>query len=383
MSVHRAPPHNGCSYDGSLAQKREIIVTKHGESSESDAVQARWKEFWNDHRDFDSGWARNVLHQLSEFLPFVFKFDAVRHGLEQLYTRSGVQIPEDWDWSTDWTDADEHLPIATLRQLPIFRFALALDAYAYYGLKLVIDPESPQLHSLDELLDDLVETPDDLVETHGRQIKLFPLAWGGSKEMEQTITAAFARLKLDHPKLGGMTPEELAALVRLPRKNIVNLLAPANRGMLKTDSKGLISIESARYWLSARRDFRPSIWQQQSDNSTAATAPHSESLLQDSPIFVPVASDGTWFSPNDRNEKDGCYCVASGDQEEKYEDYWTALDFLGRAKFPRWRYRDAAGRWRVRSGTGDDWLRKSRGEIEGIIQALSAIPHANLSSGRE
>ena len=182
--------------------------------------------------------------------------------------------------------------------------------------------------------------------------------------MEQTITAALARRKLDNPKAGGMTAEELAALVKLPRKNIVNLLAPANQGILKTNARGLISIESAR------RDFRPSIWQQQTNDSVRE--PSSEPLMGDDPIFVPVASDGTWFSPTDRNERDGRYHVGSGDHEEKYDDYWAALDFLGRAMFPRWRYRDAAGRWRAKTGREDDWLRKSRAEIEELLHTTSA-----------
>jgi hypothetical protein len=109
----------------------------------------------------------------------------VRHGLEQLYTRSNVEYPADWDWSTDWTDADEQLPAAALRQLPIFRLALALDAYAYYGLKLVIE-EPNNTHDLDTFLDDLA---------------WFPYEWG-DKEMEQTLTAALARRKLDHPSVG-------------------------------------------------------------------------------------------------------------------------------------------------------------------------------------
>jgi hypothetical protein len=62
---------------------------------------------------------------------------------------------------------------------------------------------------------------------------------------------------------------------------------------------------------------------------------------------------------------------ASGDHEEKFEDYWAALDFLGHARFPRWRYRDAAGRWRVKNGRGDDWVRKSRTEIETLLEATS------------
>ena len=326
--------------------------------NESEEVQARWKEFWNDHKDFDLQWARNILHNLSEFLPFVFKFDAVRHGLEQFYTRSDVQYPADWDWSSDWTGADEHLPAAALRQLPIFRLALALDAYAYYGLKL----EDDDFHGLGDFLVEFANRTD-LVP-----YALFPLEWGG-RSMDQTIAAAIARQKLDHPAIGeAMTAEELAALVKLPRKNIVNLLAPKNRGILKAD-RGLVPVEIARSWLSTRHDFRPSVWQQQSNFPNPA--PCYESLLGGDPIFVPVASDGAWFSPNDRHTRDGCFYVASGDNEEKFEDYWAALDFLGRSRFPRWRYCDAAGRWRVKAGRGDEWLRKSRAEIQTLLEATS------------
>jgi hypothetical protein len=355
---------NGYFHSGLSAQVREITAMNKRQEKGSEEIEARWKEFWDDHQDFESPWARTVLHQLEEFLPFVFKFDAVRHGLEQLYTRSGVQCPADWDWSHDWTSADEHLPTATLRQLPIFRLALALDAYAYYGLKPMAE-EPHDFHGLDDFLDDLVErtAPPPLGD-----ITLFPHEWT-DRSMEQTTIAALARRKLDHPEVGAMTPEELAALVKLPRKNIVNLLAPANRGILKSDSKGLISIESARSWLSKRDDFRPSIWQQQGNISISA--PLSEPLLGDDPIYVPVASDGTWFSPNNRNERDGRYYVASGDHEEKYEDYWAALDFLEHARSPRWRYRDAAGRWRAKTGRGDDWLRKTRAEIETLLRAIS------------
>jgi hypothetical protein len=333
--------------------------------SENEEIQARWTKFWDDHKDFDSHWARNVLHSLSEFLPFVFKFDAVRHGLEQLYTRSDVQFPLDWDWSHNWTNPNELLPAAALRQLPIFRLALALDAYAYYGLKLVIE-ERDETHELDTFLDDLAER----TRPPHSQIRLFPHEWGGDNAMEQTLTAALARRKLDHPSVGAITPEELAALVKLPRKNIVNLLAPKKRGILKADERGLIPVEIARSWLSTRRDFLPSVWQQQGNIPVPAL--DYESLLDDEPIFVPVASDGAWFSPNDRNQRDGCYYVASGEHEERFEEYWAALDFLGRARFPRWRYCDAAGRWRAKTGRGDDWLRKSRSEIETLLQATSS-----------
>jgi hypothetical protein len=337
-------------------------MKKH-ESKPSEEVDQRWAEFWSEHQNVESPWARDVLHMLSEFLPLVFKFEAVRHGLEELYTRSGVQCPPDWDWSNDWTAAAEALPAVTLRGLPIVRLGLALEAYAYYGLKLELE-ESNGTHTIDLFLEDLRDA-----KVHPGRLSLFPLEWSG-KEMEQTINAALAREKLDFPEIGGMTPEELAALVKLPRKNIVNLLAP-NQGILKTDARGLISIESVQRWLDRRSDFRPSVWQQQSE--AAVSAPDSETLLGEDLVFVPVASDGKWFSPNNCNTEGTrhYYYVASGDREEKkFEDYWSALDFLHRAKVPQWRYRDAAKRWRSTIGRADAWARKPRAEIEAILHAI-------------
>src|SRR5436309_3124697 len=109
------------------------------QKTESGEIEARWDEFWRDHKDFDSFWARALLHDVSEFLPFVFKFDAVQDGIEQLYVKSDVHFPPDFDWSLDWTGVSEQLPATTLAQLPIFQLALALRAYAYYGLVLNID----------------------------------------------------------------------------------------------------------------------------------------------------------------------------------------------------------------------------------------------------
>ena len=332
------------------------------QDEESAEVEARWTEFWNESKNFDSPWARNILHQLSEFLPFVFKFDAVRHGLEQLYTRSHVKCPSDWDWSKDWTDADEHLPVSTLRQLPIFRLALALNAYAYYGLKLT--PNEPDdIHGLDYFLEDLEER---MAPSHPKTITLFPHEWGG-KEMEETITAALARRKLDHPeKSKGLTPEELAALARVSRKSVMNLVAPGKQGVLQRDAADLITVESATRWLLARSDFRPSVWQRQKDKSLR---PRKSAALSIEPLFVPIATDGSWFSPADRSQGDGRYYVTNGEAEQGFEGYWEALEFLARAASPCWRYTDAVGRRRTKLGAR--WERKERRDVELLLSRVA------------
>ncbi len=338
-------------------------MKKH-KSEVNQEIAQRWAVFWSEHKDFDSSWARNLLHMLSEFLPFVFKRDAVRYGLKELYIRSGVQCPPDWNWSKDWSGAGYDLPTVALRDLPIFHLALALDAYAYYGLKLASEAQH-ESHDLDQFLEDIRETKAQ--KNPGVSLTLFPLEWS-EKEMNQTINAALAREKLDFPEIGGMTADELAALVKRPRKNIVNLLAP-NQGILKLDEQGLISIESARRWLERRPDFRPSVWQLQKTN-TKVSAPHSGAFLENDLVFVPIANDGTWFSPNDRNKDDTQYYVASADQEKKFADYWLALEFLHRAKVPRWRYRDATKRWRLKTSGPDAWARKPRAEIETMLRAI-------------
>jgi hypothetical protein len=153
-------------------------------------VEARLKEFWDDHKDFDSGWARGILEELDEvILPHVFEPSAVEAGLEQLYVKSGVRVPrelleqlyvkngvsvqhleqlyvksgvrvprelleqevkttvvfpreldlEKLDLEYDFVGDEpfDHLPAAALSALPIFKYDLALRAYADYGLLLL------------------------------------------------------------------------------------------------------------------------------------------------------------------------------------------------------------------------------------------------------
>ena len=256
------------------------------------------------------------------------------------------------------------LPSTTIRQLHIHRLALALRAYAYYGLKLRVE-EPHDFNGLEDFL-------NDWEQESGR---LFPREWI-PKEMEETITAAVARRKLDFPQNdeGGITPDELAALARVSRKSIMNLLAPSNRSLLAIEKEGrvTIGIESARRWLQDRPNFKSSVWQYQDEEIDEPLFSSEPPSVAD-PIFVPVGSDEVWFSPVHRTLKKNpkqdepahwLYYVANGDQEERHEDYWAALNFLNSANSPRWRYLDD-GQVCVKNASG--WIRKSRQEIENLL----------------
>jgi hypothetical protein len=344
-------------------------------------LDARWREFWHDHKDFDSPWSRSVLHNLAEFLPYVFKH--IAPALKQLYEDSGVpsNLLEKWaepEHLAAWTDAYDWMPATALRELPIFRLDLALRAYAYYGLKTDAYYDAWDLDAILESWD------SDLGS-------LFPREWCG-KEQQQAIMAALARRKLDEPKHGDtITPDELAALVHVSRKSIMNLLAPKNRGLIPVEQKGelTIDIESARKWLRSRSDFRPSVWQYQ-EEAVIGQPLQSDAVQLADPVFVPVASDSVWFSPEHRTQRKerpnehwsitrkarSLYYVANGDHEESHEDYWKALDFLNRAELPRWRYSDG-DQWRTKNANG--WIRKSRHEIDALLN-VGNKHHVNSKS---
>lgn len=327
-------------------------------------IEARLKEFWDDHKDFDSGWARSILDELSEvILPHVF--DTREEDLEKLYVNSGVKTPP--DFNGDWYEAFDSLPAAALSALPIFKYDLALRAYADYGLLL--------------LGEDIFTFILDRFPPHWLQMP-------GVEYMNRIITAAQARRKLDdHESLTpdqreSVTPDELAALARVSRKSIMNLAAPGKGGVLQKGSGDQITRESAMRWLLSRPDFRRSIWQQQKNiRFLSQWLPMQAASSIVEPLFVPVAGDGSWFSPAERRQPDGHYQVGNGDDEKEFDDYWTALDFLARAASPRWRYADTTGRWRIKMATG--WERKAREEVEALLSRSAQMESKNVNHTRK
>ena len=295
-----------------------------------------------------------------------------------IYTASGVELPAD----TDWTDADENLPANELRKLPIFRLALALRAYAYYGLWLKVSEPDDDC-GLTEFLEQI--DPDNPYQFLPRE--WFLVKGSEKEEMTRTINAALARRKLDYPdESKDLSPDELAALARVSQKTIMNLIAPSSGTGLRLNAKGKIPLEDARRWLLARPDFRPSVGQQQQGQTSR---PKAEGALPGDPVFVPVAEDGTWFSPAEsripvrssqargKEPQPNKKTYRVGD--ESFDDYWQALEALHRLEPPRWRHPDTGGRARAKVGTG--WMRKTRQELEHLLVSIQK-DQANPKNGR-
>ncbi len=328
-------------------------------TNKTETLRERTARFFRDHAEYESQWARNILHNLTEFLPFVFEFEAVAGGIAMMYRQSGVSFPED----VTWAGADEMLPLSELRKVKIYQLALSLRAYAYYGIVL---PAAHDAYDHAEFLEFL-------------ELRFVPSQWGQDEEMEAVILAAQGRRKLDFPNRGsGLRPEELAALAQIEKKSVLNMLTPARRERegLELDATGRISLNSALRWLASRPNFSQSVWQEGGAvGQSTIDKPIDKPVVAVEPVFVPVAADGLWFSPEARTvSKNGLgarYHVGNGETEEAFDEYWPALSFLARAGSPRWRYRDEGSRWRMKTATS--WTRKAREDIEASILGGAAI----------
>ena len=106
--------------------------------------------------------------------------------------------------------------------------------------------------------------------------------------------------------------------------------------------------------------------------------PRKSEPLSIEPLFVPIASDGSWFAPDDRSQGDGRYYVTNGEAEQGFEGYWEALAFLARAASPRWRYIDTVGRWRTKMAVR--WERKERQEVETLLSRLAEVAARKTSA---
>lgn len=73
-------------------------------------------------------------------------------------------------------------------------------------------------------------------------------------------------------------------------------------------------------------------------------------------VFVPVARDGTWFGPDCRAS--GRFTIGAKGGEEKYSDYFAALEALARMHPPRWRRPNANGIPGIVTGIHFDRVRR-------------------------
>lgn len=177
--------------------------------------------------------------------------------------------------------------------------------------------------------------------------------WLDEEENELLIaiaTMSRARWNLDHEQ--GLSPEGLALLGGVKLSRIRNMMAGTHPELPK-DPSGLISCQSARAWLENRDCFLPTIFK------STATKPQVTVEAAATPIFLPVARDGSMFTPD--LLRGGHYQVGGKAEERHVADFDEALAALQAMPVARWRRPNAEGNWGLVSAI--EWRRVEHGSL--------------------
>ncbi len=296
---------------------------------------ARFLEFGRAYEDFEADGVRELILRSGKALAALcLDQNAVDEAMKCLHR--ALRLPDfrsgydgDRSWRALWKETSSN----DLLELPLAQRLTSLNAYAYFGL-------SPLSDWCSCTIDDVkgaIETVKAVVDADNVDRSM-------TVEIERTVLAAQARCALDQGK--GVAPDQLAALVRLGQKSLRNALAPSSGSGLELKD-GAITAASALKWLSARGDFKTSIWR-----DVPTSAPEPAGAIEGEILWVPFASDNTEFRPVTSLRGAG-YPIGPKGSERSVTDYRQALDQLARMRpAPYWRRPNTAGNWGIVTGIG-------------------------------
>lgn len=318
-------------------------------------IQERWKEFNAEYANYGSGLVIEAILDIGESLRVVFGYREANKGMRALYAAANIAVPDEDECAA--VDLAQKLPFEELRKLKIYRDLVALNAYAYFGLPISYSPYGEQ-ENIPETIEERQRCIENLIEDLNVDSSWMPT--------DRALHAANARWKLDTADdKESVSQEELAALAQVSIKSIRNLLSPSSGRWLQARKDGSIAVSEARRWLNSRPDFKSSVWQlEETADCTETLASVEQSPLRDV-LFIPMAKDGTYFSPEHKYEHkykhSGCYRIGPKENEQTFENYLEALEVLNSMETPMWRRPGARGRWGI--VTGVTWTRKTLPEL--------------------
>lgn len=162
-----------------------------------------------------------------------------------------------------------------------------------------------------------------------------PLGFFHHGILSDLVALATARLKVDRNER--LTMAEIALLLDVREPTVITNSHRKNFPTVEDENRRYAEPTDVLPWMEkqgylptrtpTRKDAKP---------ATQEASPDDEALL-----FVPVARDGSWFSPDCRSG--GRYTIGAKGSETKYTDYFAALDALLKMPAPRWRRKNSNG----------------------------------------
>jgi hypothetical protein len=277
-----------------------------------------------------------ILHAAERLAALCLDDIAVDGAMKALHEALGLpgfraDHEGDRSWRMLWAESGG----SEFELLPLGQTLTSLNAYAYWGL-------SPNASVGACSIDD--------IKAVAGLVKAAVGSPGGDRpktpDIDRVILAAEGRLALDEGR--PITLEQLSALTRISMKSIRNAAAPSSGSGLNVKD-GAVTADSALKWLTARGDFKTSIWSQADETELLGETVHD---IEGEILWVPFASDGSEFHP-ESCLRGGGYSVGRKGAEEKIEDYRKALDRLAKMRPAQyWRRPNTAGNWGIVTAEG-------------------------------
>lgn len=248
----------------------------------------------------------------------------------------------------DWAEGLEEHTYEAFSTWPIGAQLFELAAYAVYGI-VIGDRDTSQR---ERYIESLIATATTfLAESPAQQWKI---GSGGQTELEDLVLWASNRWALDHKQ--PVDPKALAYFGGLTERSIRNMMAGAGKVFNAVD--GRIPAHEALAWLETRSEYWNSIWRDQPEPR------HAQELEEpvDSPVFVPVARDGSVFHPG--IDRKGRFTVGQKGDERQFDGYEQALEALQRMPTPFWRRPNEKNAYGIVRGVR--WVRVDRDRLTAI-----------------
>lgn len=214
-----------------------------------------------------------------------------------------------------------------------------LSEYAVFGM-LRSGMEESILETIKIVEDLLTDCPADQWFDQPDREPLLPI-----------IAMARARWNLDNGH--GVAPEGLALLGGVKLTRIRNMMSGSSPELPK-DAAGLLSNEAARAWLEGRDCFLATLTESLEVDSVVSM----EEAVD--PIFLPVARDGSMFTPDVR--RGARYQVGEKGNERYHDNFDEALADLQAMSVAKWRRPNSEGNWGIVSAV--EWRRVDRRSLK-------------------
>lgn len=193
---------------------------------------------------------------------------------------------------------------------------------------------------------------------HGENAGDVPFGFFHLGILENLVALATARLKVDRNER--LTLSEVALLLDVREPTVITNAHRQNFPTVEDDNRRYAEPTDVLPWME-KQGYLPT--RMPARKGAKGDTPES-STDEDIVVFVPVARDESWFSPDCRSG--GRYTIGAKGSETKYTDYFAALDALLKMPTPHWRRKNSNGNAGIVAGVRFD--RQRRTEIDRLLK---------------